>query len=108
MVLLAAKNATGTAITIPNRVPKVAMFMVSHNGHHNSCTESQAGGIIREPMSLNCAGASVTNAQMVSCVMTWNVQLTNAKSKTHSMKMANSDRGERLRQFAEKDGVLIG
>ena len=108
VVLLAAKNAIGTAITKPNKVPKVAMLRVSHSGHHSSCTEAQAGGIMREPMSLNCVGASVTKAQMVSCVMTWKVQLTKAKSKTHSMNTPNSDREERLRQIGGMDGALIG
>ena len=70
VVLLAAKKATGTAINNPNKVPRVAMLMVSHKGHHNSFTDDQAGGIMREPMSLNCAGASATKAQIVSCVMT--------------------------------------
>jgi hypothetical protein len=98
VVLLAAKKAMGTAITKPNKVPKVAMLMVSHKGHHNSCTEDHAGGIMREPMSLNWAGASATKAQMVSWVMTWKVQLTNANSKTHTMNTPNSERGERLRQ----------
>jgi len=45
---------------------------------------------------------------MVSCVMTWKVQLTKAKSKTHSMNTPNSDRGERLRQIGGMDGALIG
>jgi hypothetical protein len=52
VVLLAAKKAMGTAITKPNKVPKVAMLMVSHKGHHNSRTDDHAGGIMREPMSL--------------------------------------------------------
>jgi len=50
-VLWAAKKAMGIAMTKPNKVPKVAIFRVSHMGHHNSCTEAQAGGIIREPIS---------------------------------------------------------
>ena len=50
-VLWAAKKAMGIAMNKPSKVPKVAIFRVSHMGHHNSCTEAQAGGIIREPIS---------------------------------------------------------
>jgi hypothetical protein len=99
-------------MTKPNKVPKVAIFNVSHKGHHNSCTEAQAGGIMREPMSLNCAGASDTKAQIVSFVMTWNVQLTKAKSNTHSMNTPNSDLEVRfcqslLRKFVDEGEAVI-
>jgi hypothetical protein len=100
VVLLATKKAMGTAIIKPNRVPNVAMLIVSYKGHHISCTDDYAGGIMREPMSLNCAGTSDTKAQMVSCVMTWKVQVTKAKIKTHSMNTTNSDLAERLRHAA--------
>jgi hypothetical protein len=63
---------------------------------------------MREPMSLNCAGASDTKAQMVSCVMTWKVQVTKANSKTHTMNTANSDLGERLRHAGAFNALLIG
>ena len=36
VVLLAAKNATGTATINASTVPSVAILMVSHNGRHNS------------------------------------------------------------------------
>jgi hypothetical protein len=98
VVLLAAKKAIGTAITKPKRVPKVAMLMVSHKGHQRLFNEFQAGGIMREPMSMNCVGASVIKAQMVSWVMTWKVQLTKAKIKTHAIKAPISYWLDLLRQ----------
>lgn len=63
---------------------------------------------MREPMSLNCAGASVTKDQIVSCVMTWKVQLTKAKSKTHTINTASSDLDERLRHATAFSELLIG
>ena len=35
VVLRAAMKATGTAMMMPIKVPSVAMFRVSHMGHHN-------------------------------------------------------------------------
>ena len=37
VVLRAARNAIGTAMTIANKVPSVAIASVSHSGRHNSC-----------------------------------------------------------------------
>ena len=70
VVLRAAKKATGTAMINPIKVPRVAILMVSQSGHKSSFTKPHAGGIIREPISFIWAGASVTNAQIVSLVIT--------------------------------------
>ena len=89
VVLRAAKNATGTAITVPSAVPKVAILRVSHNAHQRSLMDNQSGGTIRLPISSARFGASVTNSQIVSSVMIWKAQLIKAKSKTHAKKVSS-------------------
>ena len=51
VVFRAAKKATGTAMAVPNSVPKVAILSVSHNGDQSSLMDVQFGGNIRAPMS---------------------------------------------------------
>src|SRR5690554_2817381 len=71
VVLLAARNANGTAITMPNKVPRVAMLMVSHSGFHKRFMYSQRGGKARSNKSAAAVGASYTNTHMVFSVITF-------------------------------------
>src|SRR5262245_10213240 len=65
VVLRAAQYATGTATMIEIAVPKVAMLSVSHSGRPNLSMNPQSGGTRRTARSTACAGASVTNGQIV-------------------------------------------
>ena len=52
-------------MTIAISVPSVAMLRVSQIGRHSSWMKPQSGGTMRTPRSAACAGASMTNAQIV-------------------------------------------
>ena len=52
-------------MTIAIAVPSVAMLSVSQIGRPSWKIEPQSGGTMRAPRSAACAGASVTNAQIV-------------------------------------------
>ena len=65
VVLRAAQNATGTAITSAIRVPRVAMLIVSQTGSHSSLMYDHFGGTMRSAISAACVGASTTKNQMV-------------------------------------------
>ena len=56
---------TGTAISMPSAVPKVAMFSVSHKGFRMLAVYDQRGGHMRDTISQPAAGASATKIQIV-------------------------------------------
>jgi hypothetical protein len=65
VVLLAARNATGTANIKEMIVPNVAMFNVSQIGRPSCVIYSHLGGVARVQISLAIRGASQTKNHVV-------------------------------------------
>ena len=79
VVLRAAKNANGTAITIAITVPSVAIVRVSHMGRSNLFPYAHSGGNIRASISAPCAGASTTKNHSVCTAIFCRHTTTTAK-----------------------------
>ena len=107
-VLRAARKATGTARTSASRVPRVAMFRVSHRGTQSLSMYSHLGGTILEPMSAAMAGASSTKNHSVFSETSCQHQTNSAVPKNQSAQWVNCVLRSRCFQIFSWEFISMG